>query len=136
MADVTLSAVHLDFKCHKDGKDADTVMTIRLTNSLGIRVAGPHSLTGVAIGDNEDKPVDFPASEISSVPFSATDAIKGGSLTIDFEPVGDDTMHYDLGIDLTFSDTSGVSYTFQDQTLSENPGNKKIVYSLAHPDGA
>jgi hypothetical protein len=134
MADVTLTAVHLDFKCHKDGKDANTVMTIKITNG-GIRVAGPHSLTGVAIGNDEDKPVDFPASEISSVPFSATDAIKGGSLIIDFEPVGDDTMHYDLGVDLTFSDSSGVSYTFQEQTLSENPGNKIIVYSLAHPDG-
>jgi hypothetical protein len=127
---VTLTSAHLVFKAHRDGKDADTVMTVKLTNKKGIRVAD-FDLTGVGIGNDDTKAVDLRSSTHA---FSADDALDG-SLVLTFEPRGNDTFHFDLNVDLSFSDGTGLSYVFQEQTLSENPGNKLLILSLAHPLG-
>lgn len=127
----TLTAAHLDFKAHRDGKDADTRMKVTITNSRGIQVASV-DLTGVGIGNDENKPVDMKAS---SEAFSAEDALNG-KLNMIFEPVGNDTFHFDLDLELDFSDDSALSYSFQELTLSENPGNKKLSLLLNKPIGS
>lgn len=130
-ATTTLTAAHLDFKAHKDGKDPDTHMKVTLTESSGIQVASV-DMTGVGIGDDENKPIDMKAS---TAPFSAQDALSG-KLNIVFEPVGDDTFHFDLDCEFDFSDDTALSYSFQDLTLSENPGNKSMSLALNKPIGS
>jgi hypothetical protein len=126
----TLTTATLLFKAHKDGKDADTLMPMTITNDLGIIVATA-DLTGVGIGDNDSKSVSM---KCSSFPFAAADAL-AGSLNITFEPNGDDTFLFDLSATLAFSDDSAIGYVWLNRVLNED-ALKSLSLPLNKPVGA
>lgn len=50
-----------------------------------------------------------------------------------FEPNRNDTMHFDLTLNLQFDDGTSLDYTFQELTVSENPGKKSLSLKLGNP---